>query len=550
MNTGAAVVEAIVESGVRRFYTVPGESFMEVLDAVEQHPKTRLFSTRHESGASFMAEADAKLTGVPAVAMATRGPGASNLSIGVQTAFYDATPMLVLLGDVETTHRHRRALQEVDLSALYAPITKLSMTATRSDRLPEMIDHALRVAMSGRPGPVMIALPPDLLAAELPMHTRRTSSGPIHPTPTPSHNELAETIRALTEAVRPVIIAGAGSQDATPELVNVAETYGVGVYAAFRRQDVFPNDHPLYLGHLGVAPSAMTLVALTEADVVLILGCDLDQVTSHNFTLPSAQTRVIQVDRDPETIGANVSLSLGVVSDVREMLRALLEHAPKRSYRKHDWGDAHRAYLCSSTPGVSRSVGGIDPAAVITSMSREFPSDTIVTSDAGNFALFLHRYWSFQHPHSQAAPTNGAMGYAVPGAVGAKAAFPDRKVVAVAGDGGFLMTGQEIETAVRYGLSLTVVVLRNGLYGTIAMHQIRQFGRTAAVNIGSVNLATFARSFGCAGLTVEKPGDLDAAMAHAANSPGVTVLDVTTDPDLISPTETLSGLLAKRSSVH
>jgi acetolactate synthase-1/2/3 large subunit len=539
-NAGEAIVNAIAAAGVRRFYTVPGESFLEVLDAADRHPDTRLFSTRHESGASFMAEADAKLTGVPAVALATRGPGAANLSIGVHTAHQDSTPMLVLLGDVETALMHRGAFQEVDLTAFYAPITKLSMTAMRGDRLPDMVRHALRVATTGRPGPVMISLPADLLAEEV--ADRADSVTLLSPRPAPSAAELTKLADRLTAAARPVAIVGGGAQHTRTELVRFADAYHVGVYAAFRRQDVFPNDHPNYLGHLGVGTPPETLAALRAADLVLVLGCRLDQMTTQRFQLPRSSATVIQVDVAPDTLAATLDSDLAVLADPAETVRALL--ARPVSVPKRDWSADHEAYLRSVTEVPERSVSGVDPAHVIRSMSRAFPSDAVVTSDAGNFAVFLHRHWMFRHPCSQAAPANGAMGYAVPAGIGAKAALPNRRVVAVVGDGGFMMTGQEIETAVRYGLPITVVVMRNGMYGTIAMHQATQFGRVAATDIGPVDIAGYARSLGALGISVTKPDELDDALCDAAKADVVTVIDVVTDPELITPGSRLSELLA------
>lgn len=545
-NAGEAMVDAMVEAGVQRLYTVPGESFLEVLDAAEQHPATRQLSTRHESGASFMAEADAKLTGVPAVAMATRGPGAANLSIGVHTAHQDSTPMLVLLGDVETPWIYRGAFQEVDLTAFYAPITKASMTAVRGDRLPEMVRQALRLSVSGRPGPVMISLPADLLAEEAALTPLREGAvAGIQPRPVPSRDELARARDLLVRAHRPVVIAGAGVQPARDDLIRFAEAFNVGVYAAFRRQEVFPNDHPLYLGHLTVGAPPATLEELRNADLVVILGSVLDQMTTQQFELPLDTVATVQVDIDPDNLGV-IPLDLGLVADPGETLRALLEQPEHGSER--NWDKGHHAYLECATVGASRASEGVDPAHVVKAMATSFPADTIITSDAGNFSTFLHRHWRFQHPRSQAAPTNGAMGYAVPGAVGAKAARPDRSVVGVVGDGGFLMTGQEIETAVRYGLDLTIVAMRNGLYGTIAMHQAQQMGRMSAVDIGEVDLAAYGRSLGAQGLTVRDESELDDAMHQAATSGGVTVVDVTIDPDLITPTGRLSEMRPARST--
>ena len=267
INVGDAAVEVLSRAGLRRFYTVPGESFLEVLDAVEQHPALSLVSTRHESGASFMAEADAKLTGVPAVAMATRGVGASNLAIGVHTALHDSTPMVVLLGHVERHFLGREAFQEVDLGAFYAPITKWAATVNRAERLAEYVERGLRIATSGRPGPVMLALPADILAEEVPYPP---STDPLPaPRPAPNSEEVHYISRLLEKARSPVAIAGEGAGGAHQELISFAEAFGVGVYAAFRRQDVFPNDHPLYLGHLTLGTPPETLRALEAADLAL-----------------------------------------------------------------------------------------------------------------------------------------------------------------------------------------------------------------------------------------------------------------------------------------
>jgi len=311
--------------------------------------------------------------------MATRGPGAANLSIGVHTAHQDSTPMLVLLGDVETHLTHRGAFQEVDLQAFYSPITKLSMTATRGDRLPDMVSHALRVATTGRPGPVMISLPADLLANEFEESAGRLAGAVVRPHPSPSSLELAEAVKRLTGASRPVIIAGAGAQHARDDLVRVAERYHTGVYSSFRRQDVFPNDHPLYLGHLGVATPPETLEELRRSDLVLVLGCHLDQMTTQAFQLPAPSTAVIQVDVEPSSLGAATPLELGIVADPVEMLRALLEQdapSPERS-----WAAGHNAYLRSATVG--------EKAWLITATWRGWMAD-FPTSDYP-FPLTLNR---------------------------------------------------------------------------------------------------------------------------------------------------------------
>ena len=538
-GAGSVAVEVLAGAGVQRFYTVPGESFLEILDAVEQHPGLSLVSTRHESGAAFMAEADAKLTGAPAVAMATRGVGASNLAIGVHTARQDSTPMLVLLGQVETAFLGREAFQEVDLAAFYAPITKWAATVHRADRVAEFVERGLRIATSGRPGPVMLALPADLLGKDVPDHRDTSVGHPPHPVP--RAEEVRFVARWLSEARRPVVIAGGGAGHARAELLAFAEAFNVGVYAAFRRQDVLPNEHPLYLGHLTLATPPDTLRALEEADVVLALGCRLDEVTTQSYEVPRGDQAVIQIDVDPGEVGAAIPVERGIVANPRDALSALIAQAPSPRPAR-DWTTAHRAYLDSSSIPASRTANGIDPAQVIATLRGVLPEDTVMTNDAGNFASFLHRYWRYNHPRTQLAPANGAMGYGVPAAVAAKLAAPERRVVSCCGDGGFLMSGQELETAVRYGAPILVVVFRNGMHGTIAMHQARDLGRTAGTDIGEVDLASYARSLGADGYTVREPDELVPMLENALTSETVALVDVVTDPDLISPSARLSEL--------
>ena len=445
---GYVAAEVMARAGVRRLYTVPGESFLEILDAAEEHPALSLISTRHESGASFMAEADGKLTGRPAVAMATRGVGASNLAIGVHTARQDSTPMLVLLGQVETDFLGREAFQEVDLTAFYAPITKWAATVHRADRLAEFVARGLRIATSGRPGPVMLALPADVLGEQV--SDEHGATVPAPPRPAPAPDEIRTIARRLAAARRPVVIAGGGVRNAREALISFAEAFDVGVYAGFRRQDVFPNEHPNYLGHLTLGTAPEILKALEEADLIFIVGCRMSEVTTQSYSLPRGDQPVIQVDIDPGEVGATVTAEIGLVSDAEAALAALIERSPIPPTAR-DWTDAHRAYLDSSTVPSTFVSKGIHPAQVVGAMREALPADALLTNDAGNFSIFIHRYWRYNYPDTQLASTNGAMGYGVPAAVAAKLAAPDRTVVTCCGDGGFLMTGQEMETAVRYG---------------------------------------------------------------------------------------------------
>ena len=534
---GDLVADLLARYGVRRAYTVPGESFLPVLDAVERHPDIQLVSTRHESGAAFMAEADAKLTGVPAVAMATRAVGAANLAIGVHTAYQDSTPMVVLLGQVPTTFLGREAFQEVDLPHFFGQITKWGATVSSAERLPEFLRRAWHVATTGRQGPVVIALPSDVLDCEVDAHPL---TAPATAPPAPSRDALDTVAGILNASVAPVIIAGAGAHGCRDDLVRLAERSGAAVYAAFRRQDVFGNDHPNYAGHLTLGTGATVLEALRAADVVIVLGARLDEVSTQGYSLPRAGQTVCIVDVDPAASPAWLDVAANLTADVALAVTGLVDLVTPND-RPHA-ARAHDAYLSHTTPP-SEVSGALHPAEVVASAAKIFPRDTIVTNDAGNFSVFGHRYWRFDCPRTQVAPTSGAMGYAVPAAVAARLAEPQRDVLALVGDGGFLMTGQEIETAVRYGLPLTTVVFRNGLHGTIAMHQARTLGRLAGVDIGRVDVAAVARGYGAWSQTVSTRDELSDALHEARSSGQTCVLDVVTDPDVLTPDARLSDLL-------
>jgi len=385
----------------------------------------------------------------------------------------------------------------------------------------------------------MLALPADVLGEEVtadPDDRIQTS-----PVAGPESDQVQAVARRLAAARRPIVIAGGGARGAREALISFAEAWGAGVYASFRRQDVFPNEHPFYLGHLTLGTPPETLRALESADLVLVAGSRLDEVTTQSYALPRPDQSVIRIAPDPGELAATAPVERAVVADVRTALSALVAQAPSPKPAR-DWTAAHRAYLGSSEIPTSRSEGGIDPSQVIAALRDVLPESTVMTNDAGNFSTFLHRYWRYSEARTQLAAANGAMGYGVPAAVAAKLAAPDRPVVACCGDGGFLMTGQEIETAVRCGTPILVVVFRNGMHGTIAMHQAREVGRTAGVEIGEVDLAGYARSLGAAGYTVREPEDLTPVLADALASGSVALVDVVTDPNIISPSARLSEL--------
>ncbi|HEV7826220.1 MAG TPA: thiamine pyrophosphate-dependent enzyme [Mycobacteriales bacterium] len=530
------VADLLARAGVERAYTVPGESFLGLLDELERSAATTLVSVRHEGGASFMAEADAKFNGVPAVVLASRGPGAANAAIGVHTSFQDQTPMLVILGQVDSTALGRESFQEVDLAAFFAPIAKWTAQATLAGEVPDLVAEALNRATTGRPGPAVLSVPSDFWAA-----------GYDGSSPTLANASTAEACAAdgaariaelLDRAERPVAITGSGA--ARDALIAAAETLGLGVYTAFRRQDAFPEDHPHFLGHLGLGVPADQLYALETADLVLVLGTRLDEVSTqdYRYPLPSQQLVLVGPGLAPPPHPGG---TLHVDAPARPVLAALRGRATART---RDWSTAHAAVEQARTPPATTGADRVHPADVVRTLRRLAPRDTVVTNDAGNFSGFLHRYWCYTEPRTQLAPANGAMGYAVPAAVAAKMSEPDRAVVAVVGDGGVLMTGQELETAVRHDAAIMVVVFQNGLYGTIAMHQAKAHGRLAGVTIGPLDLAGWARGLGAEGFTVDRAADLDATLSAALACGRPCLVDVRTDPDMITPSARLTDLLA------
>ena len=543
-SAASAAIDLLEDAGVSHFYCVPGESFLELMDEVETRPNLSLVSTRHESGAAFMAEAHAKVTGRPAVAMATRAVGASNLAIGVHTARQDSTPMLVLLGQVEADHLGKEAFQEVDLPRFFEQLSVYGATVHAPHRTAEIVGRAYRASMGARPGPAVVAFPADVLPQPC-----EPAPAPTLPTaPAATELEIQTAYEMLRSADRPVAIVGEGAVDAHGPLTRLSERFGIGIYAAFRRQDAFPNDHPNFLGHLTLGTAPQILDALENADVVLVLGNRLDETTTQSYRLPSGNSTLIQVDRNPDTIGRVFGSALGIHATPTSFAQALLDHPGERSNTDlSDWSNEHQAYLQMSDSTKFESTGhGVHPVAVIDALRRHFPNDTIITNDAGNFSVFVHRYWRFTHPRTQVAPVSGAMGYAVPAAVGASLAAPGRSVLAFAGDGGFLMTGHELETAVRSGVAPIVVVFQNRMYGTIAMHQARSIGRLSAVDMGGVDLEAYANALGATARSVSDPAKLDVALDELLEHHGPRVLVVETDPDLLTPTARLSELLGYR----
>jgi acetolactate synthase-1/2/3 large subunit len=544
-----AIANLLVEAGVRRTYTVPGESFLPLLDAFDRHPQLQVVSTRHESGAAFMADADAKLSGAPAVVMATRGVGAANLAIGLHTARQDSTPVLALLGQVETEYLGFEAFQEVDLPTFLSEVSVWGATVHRSDRAAHTVARGLVRATTGRRGPAVIAFPADVLDGEcLPQSPLLDRvRGGVHA------DDVALLVSMLKDAKRPVAIAGPGNDFET--LREFAKRFSVGFYAAFRRQDQFPNDDEHYLGHLTLGTPAASLEALKSADLVLILGARLDETTTQGYSILKNSVMVIHVHPDPGAHGNHQPLSLAIASDPGEVCRLALAASPDSdsddsmtaSSDTAWWRAGHQRYRDLATASAATVKGrGLHPGLAIAAVQAAAPPHTIVVNDAGNFSIYLHRQWIFSEPFTQAAPTSGAMGYGVPGGVGAALARPSNTILAVAGDGGFLMTASELETASRLELNLKVLVLQNGLYGTIAMHQAASGLAVSASDISSVDIAGVARALGVFALECSDEANLAEASREFMNHHGPALLVVRTDPDVIAPGRLLSEMGAGR----
>ncbi len=553
-TVAATAVRQLVEAGVRTAYTVPGESFLPLLDAWDAEPGVRLISTRHEAGAAFMAEAEAKLTGRPALALASRGPGAANLAIGVHTARQDQTPLIAILGQVESEARGREAFQEVDLAAMYAPLTGWAREARTPEEVPSLLAEAHRMATGPRPGPVALAVPADFWAAAY--------DGAAPPASEPDRRE--ETAGSIDESAgraavhlagllasarRPVAVCGPGDRVGRQTLRTACEIAGFGVYSAFRRQDCFDEDHPHFLGHLGLGVPEEVRQALDDADLVMVLGTRLDAITAQDHRYPLPHQHLVMVGTGLPRPG-HPGLTTVLDADPHDVLSALVHNATStiptgaRSPGTSMWERHHDAAVRYARPtGEATRPGTVHPAEVVTTLRRLVPDDVILTNDAGNFSAFFHRHWRFRTTHRLLAPCNGAMGYAVPAAVAAKLHRPRNTVVALVGDGGVLMTGQEIETAVRHEAPIVVLAFQNGMYGTIAMHQATSHGRLAGVDIGRLDLATWARGLGAEGFVLDDPARTETVLTEALRCGRPCVVDVRTDPDVIAPGRRLSGLL-------
>jgi acetolactate synthase-1/2/3 large subunit len=519
---GQLLVDCLLAHGVDTVFCVPGESFLTVLDAlydVQDH--IRVIVGRHEASVANMAEAYGKLTGKPGICFVTRGPGATQAAVGVHTAWQDSTPLIMFVGQVTRDQIGREAFQEMDYSQLFGSTTKWVTEIVDPGRIPELIGRAFHVAVNGRSGPVVVSLPEDmqndLSPAFTPTHYKRASSAP-------GQDAVADLQARIEAAERPLVILGGSgwSAESVAQIRSFAEVFGLPVATGFRRQDLFDNTHPNYAGVIGLGTNPALVEMVREADLLLVIGERLGDMTSASYTLfdfPRPSQSLIHVHSGAEELGILYEGDLLINACARDFAQAVAPLVPNHAI---DRGDrislAHASYKRFAAPP---SVGQprIDVARIVRDLSDRLPANAIISNGAGLYTAYVHRYYTFRDYGSQLAPTSGAMGYGLPAALAAKVVHPDRPAVCFAGDGCFLMASQELATAVKYGLSIVVVVIDNACYGSIRAHQEKYFpGRTIATDLQGPDFVALARSYGAYAENVETTGDFAAAYERALAS--------------------------------
>ncbi|MGR3465933.1 thiamine pyrophosphate-binding protein [Limimaricola sp.] len=537
---GRILVDQLARLGVERVFSVPGESFLAVLDGLHDSDIANIVC-RHEGGAAMMAEAHGKLSGRPGVAFVTRGPGATNASAGVHVARQDSTPMVLFVGQIARGDRDREAFQEVDYRAMFGGLAKWVAEIDDAARIPEYVGRAFEVAMSGRPGPVVLALPEDVLSGLAEVRDLAPAPERLAPDLT---GPAARIVARLARAERPLVVVGGPhwSARAAADLARFAEAQGLAVAAGFRRQDYMDNRHPNYAGDLNVGVNPRLAERVRAADALLVIGSRLGDIETQGFSLldPAGHDKtLIHVHDDPDEIGRVWRPELAAVAEAPAMIAALAAQpgcGADWSGWTHAARDDYESWLAPrETPGA------VKLERVIGWLSDNLPEDAILTNGAGNYAGWLHRYFRFKRFRTQLAPTSGSMGYGFPAAISAALAHPDRSVVCLAGDGCFQMTLNEMSTAAQHGAAPIVIVVNNGRYGTIRMHQERHYpGRVSGTALANPDFAALARAYGGHGEVVERDAAFPDAFARARASGRVAVIELRVDPAALSTGQVLT----------
>jgi acetolactate synthase I/II/III large subunit len=545
MSGGQLVVAALRAHQVEMAFSVAGESYLEVLDALFDVPEIRLITCRQEGGAAFMAEAYGKLCGKPGVLLVTRGPGACNASIGIHTAFQDSTPMVVLVGQVARHQIDREAFQEVDFRQMFAPLAKWTAQIEMAERIPELINRAFQVATSGRPGPVVLGLPEDMLRDRC----AAAVIGPYRPVRAhPGAADLAEMRRLLAASERPMMLVGGSGWDekACRDIARFVAANDLPVCCSFRRQDLLDNRSPCFVGDLGTGASPALVSRVKAADLLLAVGARIGEITSQSYSLlgiPDPGKVLIHVHAAAEELGRVFRPTLAIQSGMPQFAAASAALDPVTPARWSQWRAAARSeYEAVLVPSVAGG-GALDLGNVMGWLRDRLPDDAIVTSDAGNFSGWPNRFLQYRRPGRQLGPTSGAMGYGVPAAVAAKLVYPDRMVVGFCGDGGFMMTGQELLTSALEGAGPIILVFNNAMYGTIRMHQERRFPeRVIGTALRNPDFVGLAKSYGIYGAEVRKIEEFAPAFEQAAACTSGALIELKVDPEMITTRTTLSEI--------
>ncbi|HLK25103.1 MAG TPA: thiamine pyrophosphate-binding protein [Caulobacteraceae bacterium] len=545
-----ALVDQLVAEGVQQVFCVPGESYLAVLDALRDSG-VGLTVCRQEGGAAMMADAYGKATGRPGVCFVTRGPGATNAAAGVHIARQDSTPMILFVGQVDTTVRDREAWQEIDCRAVFGSMTKWTAEIDDAARVTEYVSRAFHTAINGRPGPVVLGLPHDVLSRPT-AAARAPRSAAAEPAP--DRTALEALQRLLDRAQAPMLLVGGTRWDdeARAGIRTFAERFDVPVATAYRRLPLFDPLHPNYAGDLGLGANPRLVERFATSDLVLAVGARLDEVTTQSYRLFDARTepkRLVHVYPGAEELGATYPPALAIHASPKGFANAVAGlQPPARPIWRQSVGQAHGDYLAwSETP--TAQPGPVNLGELVVHLRDVLPEDAIICNGAGNYAAWLHRYYRFRRLGAHIAPTSASMGYGVPAAVAMQRLYPQRRVVSINGDGDFLMNGQEFATAVQYGLPIVVVVLDNASYGTIRMHQEREFPhRPVATDLVNPDFAAYAHAFGGFGVTVERTEDFPAAFAAASAAATPAIVHVKYDVEAITPSQTLSGV--RKSAVQ
>ena len=555
VTAAEALADVLARSGVKIAFTVPGESFLSLLDALAAK-RVRIVAARHEGAAAFMAEAVAQLTGRPTLVLAGRAPGAANLAVGLHAAQSDSAPVIAIVGQVKRGVRGREAFQEMELVRTFEPVVKWAAEAREPADLPLLGERAVAAATKGRPGPVVLSIPEDLLDMDLPPAAQNRQSSPTEHQPEPDPTLVRKILHLLLDAKRPLILAGAGvlrsrSSDA---LVRLAGSVQVPVISSWRRGDVFPNDNPLYLGMSGLGAAATVRARIEAADALLVLGSRMGEITTFGYSVPGPATRWAQVDMEPRGAAATHRAEIVVAADAAAFLRvaqrvlshAALDAAGLDARREQNAIDRAAFEAASVVDGEAWEGPGVHPGRVVATLGRVLPPESILATDAGDFGTWLARGFRFHRPGTFLGLTSGAMGYGLPAAVAAVLARPGRLGVAIAGDGGFAMTMAELETAVRERAHVIALVFDNGRYGTIWRQQVERGGPGGlATHLGPVDFAAIAEACGALGIKVNSDAEFEPALRQALEAGRPAVLHLALDPRWTTP-----GLMAGEKVVH